>query len=349
MKALGFAMIATRANAAARNPKRQRHALQKRTADSGNGSGRPEAIVELAILVAKATAKTLSDRAGPTGVCDCMNLLILTLLFDMAAVCAYLGGTVVAEPHRFARRRIDPYSVDQPPVSVLETALRRRAGALRATCCRLLDQDYPESAGVLRRPQPRRRRPGAIARRALVAERPDRRHRTSSSDSRVSGSRNLEGRQSRQHAAGGTAFDILVFADSDMRVGPDYLATVTAPLSDLAIGLVTCPLQRAADKEEAYGRGWAPCTSISGFLPNAPLGEADGRRRHCFGATIALRRAVLERIGNLAVVRRRACRRVTGSALRLFARRRLRDHAITLPCRDLDLGEKRFTTCLWRH
>src|SRR5258708_27597124 len=34
--------------------------------------------------------------------------------------------------------------------------------------------------------------------------------------------------------------DILVFADSDMRVGRDYLAAVTAPLRDPAIGLVTC-------------------------------------------------------------------------------------------------------------
>src|SRR5579885_69487 len=34
--------------------------------------------------------------------------------------------------------------------------------------------------------------------------------------------------------------DIILLADSDMRVTPDYLATVTAPLADPRAGLVTC-------------------------------------------------------------------------------------------------------------
>ncbi len=35
-------------------------------------------------------------------------------------------------------------------------------------------------------------------------------------------------------------YDLLVMADSDACVGPDYLATVTAPLGDAKVGLVTC-------------------------------------------------------------------------------------------------------------
>src|SRR4249920_3840953 len=36
-------------------------------------------------------------------------------------------------------------------------------------------------------------------------------------------------------------FEVLfVVADSDMRVGPDYLGAVVAPLRDASVGLVTC-------------------------------------------------------------------------------------------------------------
>ena len=34
--------------------------------------------------------------------------------------------------------------------------------------------------------------------------------------------------------------DLLVLADADIRVRPDYLARVTAPLADPAVGIVTC-------------------------------------------------------------------------------------------------------------
>src|SRR6516164_425593 len=34
--------------------------------------------------------------------------------------------------------------------------------------------------------------------------------------------------------------EFIVIADSDMRVAPDYLALVTAPLADTELGLVTC-------------------------------------------------------------------------------------------------------------
>ena len=38
------------------------------------------------------------------------------------------------------------------------------------------------------------------------------------------------------------------------------------------------------------------------FLPSAALGEAMGQARGCYGATMALRREVLERIGGFAAL-----------------------------------------------
>jgi len=43
------------------------------------------------------------------------------------------------------------------------------------------------------------------------------------------------------HLVNEARYEILVVNDSDMRVTPDYLRRVVAPLSDDRIGLVTCP------------------------------------------------------------------------------------------------------------
>jgi ceramide glucosyltransferase len=93
---------------------------------------------------------------------------------------------------------------------------------------------------------------------------------------------------------------ILVLADSDMRVGPDYLATVAAPLAEQDIGLVTC-LYRGIPAAGVWSR--LACLHVNhGFLPQAALAAAIGAGAGCFGATIALRRETLERIGGLAAI-----------------------------------------------
>ena len=92
--------------------------------------------------------------------------------------------------------------------------------------------------------------------------------------------------------------DLLVIADSDMRVAPNYLAEVTAPFADPAIGLVTC-LYRGISS----GGFWSDlaCLHVNhSFLPQAVVGEAVGAGAGCFGATIALKRATLEKIGGFA-------------------------------------------------
>lgn len=93
---------------------------------------------------------------------------------------------------------------------------------------------------------------------------------------------------------------ILVLADSDMRVDPHYLAAVSAPLADPAVGLVTC-LYRGV----AAGGIWSrlACLHVNhGFLPQAAVAEAIGGAAGCFGASIALRRDTLERIGGFAAI-----------------------------------------------
>ena len=92
---------------------------------------------------------------------------------------------------------------------------------------------------------------------------------------------------------------VIVVADADMRVPPDWLSRATAPLADPTTGLATC-LYRA---EAADGHLWSRLAALGTdwqFLPSAAFGEAWGQAHGCYGATMALRREVLQRIGGFA-------------------------------------------------
>jgi ceramide glucosyltransferase len=91
--------------------------------------------------------------------------------------------------------------------------------------------------------------------------------------------------------------DVLVFADSDVGVAPDYLRRVVGELQRPGIGLVTC-LYRGEPDPGFWPRLSAMATNCQ-FLPGAVSGVALGMARPCFGQTIAMRRATLERIGGL--------------------------------------------------
>ncbi len=98
------------------------------------------------------------------------------------------------------------------------------------------------------------------------------------------------------HLAAAAGQPILVIADSDMAVGPDWLTAVTAPLADPSVGLVTCLYRGVAGD----GGFWSGLTALSvdwHFLPNAALGEALGQARGCYGATMALRAETLAALG----------------------------------------------------
>jgi ceramide glucosyltransferase len=97
--------------------------------------------------------------------------------------------------------------------------------------------------------------------------------------------------------------DIIVVADSDIAVEPDYLETVAAPLADPEVGVVTC-LYHA----QSVGGFWPRVGSLfinEWFAPSVGVAHAGGSRRFGFGATLALRRATLERIGGFHALKDR--------------------------------------------
>jgi ceramide glucosyltransferase len=95
--------------------------------------------------------------------------------------------------------------------------------------------------------------------------------------------------------------DIIVLADSDIAVEPNYLDTVTAPLADPDTGVVTC-LYRA----QSVGGFWPRVGAMfinEWFAPSVRVAHAGGSRRFGFGATLALRRATLEGIGGFEALK----------------------------------------------
>jgi ceramide glucosyltransferase len=94
--------------------------------------------------------------------------------------------------------------------------------------------------------------------------------------------------------------DWLVLADSDVSVPPGYLAAVTAPLADPAVGIVTCPY-RGVPRPGLWSSLGALFIN-DWFIPSVRVAALFGSRAFAFGATIALRRDALDAIGGFQAI-----------------------------------------------
>ncbi len=92
--------------------------------------------------------------------------------------------------------------------------------------------------------------------------------------------------------------DTIVLSDSDIVVERGYLRTIVALLAKPGVGAVTCLYHGIG------GEGlWARISALeinSHFLPHAITAIGLGLGKPCCGATIALRRSTLDRIGGFA-------------------------------------------------
>jgi ceramide glucosyltransferase len=89
--------------------------------------------------------------------------------------------------------------------------------------------------------------------------------------------------------------EVIVVADSDIRVDRHALSDLVAPFADPGVGVVT-----ALYVAEPGAGVWSRLAALAinhGFLPSALVARALGRTDGCFGASIAIRRAVLEQGG----------------------------------------------------
>lgn len=202
------------------------------------------------------------------------------------------GAFALERTLAFGRRRPQP-AIRAPHVTILKPLHGDEpllAQKLRSFC----DQDYPAYDIVLGARDPN---DGALpAARAVASELPDR-VRVVTADERTPHHANPKIDTLAAlvpHAHG----EILIFADSDMRVTPDYLLAVVAPFADPAVGAVTC-LYRGEPADDGIPSALGAMANHEHFAPSVLIAERLMGMRFGFGSTIAVRRALFEAIGGL--------------------------------------------------
>ena len=102
------------------------------------------------------------------------------------------------------------------------------------------------------------------------------------------------------HLAPHARYDMIVVADSDIRVGPEYLRRVVEPLTDPSVGIVSCSY-----RGRPAGGLWSELGALAideGFIPSVLVANALGSNAYCSGTTMALRREVLTAVGGFEVL-----------------------------------------------
>lgn len=94
--------------------------------------------------------------------------------------------------------------------------------------------------------------------------------------------------------------DVLVMADSDARVGPDYLKIVTAPLVDRQVGLITCTF-RGIPTPRIWSRLGAMYIN-EWYMPSVLVARLFGHQGYVSGQTICIRRETLQAMGGLQTI-----------------------------------------------
>jgi ceramide glucosyltransferase len=197
---------------------------------------------------------------------------------------------------RFLRRTLDPGQTrDWPGLSVLKPlkgADRELWEALRSHCL----QDYPQYEilfGITEASDP-----AANLVRKLIEEFPERKLKLVNCDKRLGANGKVS---TLAQLAAWASHDFLLVNDSDIRVAPDYLRTISRELQHRETGMVTC-LYRGlagptfASRLEALSIG-------TDFIPGVLAAYLIERGLHFgLGSTLAFRRRELQAIGGFEAI-----------------------------------------------
>ena len=223
-----------------------------------------------------------------------IHALITVIGYAVLSVAAAYAWLSVAAVLRWRMIKTAAATTRQPSVTVLKPLCGAEPGLYRhlRSFCR---QDYPDYQIVFGVHDPAD--PALAAVRRLVSEFPALEIDVVINPQQRGSNRKISNLISMLACA---RHDLLVIADSDVFVGPDYLSSVTAPLRDARVGLVTClyhdvPTARPWSRLGAmYVNEW--------YMPAVLLAWLFGHEGYVSGQTLCLRRDTLEGIGGLPVI-----------------------------------------------
>lgn len=219
-------------------------------------------------------------------------------LLKNAAVTLALGGVgylafALARVRAF-RQRAPQQPLDVPGVSVLKP-LHGVEPELFENLCSFCEQDYANFE-VIFGVRDDRDSAAAVAQR-VVARYPDRAAVVVGDGSAAALNPKIANLSRMMHRA---SHSILVLADADMRVKREYLRRLVAAFDDVGVGAVTC-LYAGAPQDGLVSELGAMFINEQ-FAPSVLVANALEPLRYCFGATIAVRRSVLDEFGGFAAL-----------------------------------------------
>ncbi|BAY21065.1 putative glycosyl transferase, group 2 family protein [Calothrix sp. NIES-2100] len=216
---------------------------------------------------------------------------LLLLILCLAAIFFYCYSIYAAIAFFTQPQTIDP--AFHPPVTILKPicGVDRDAEENLASFCQ---QDYPEYQIIFAVRD--RQDPAIVVIEKIIQQFPDVDIQLLVSD-RIIGA-NLKV-SNLANAVTAAKHEILLIADSDIRVGKDYLQRVIQPLKDDKVGVVTCLYRSLA-------QGWVTSLEAlgiaTGFHPSVLVSNQLEQIKFAFGSTIVIRKQVLEAIGGFGAI-----------------------------------------------
>ncbi|MEX0268674.1 bacteriohopanetetrol glucosamine biosynthesis glycosyltransferase HpnI [Leptolyngbyaceae cyanobacterium UHCC 1019] len=224
---------------------------------------------------------------------EIFTYLILGLLFLLSlSAIAYYGYAIYAAHKFFAHSPVDDEAF-HPAISILRPICGIDSETYQnlASFCQ---QEYPKYQIIFGVQDPQD--PSMEVVRQLIKDFPNLDIQVTASLYSFGANRKVS---NLAHAITKAKYDVLLLADSDVRVQPDYLCRVIQPLRDPAVGVVTC-LYRSITQ------GWITTlealSTPTEFLPGVLVSTALEGIKFAMGQTIVIRRSVLEEIGGFTAI-----------------------------------------------
>ena len=213
--------------------------------------------------------------------------VVIPLTILVCGSLVYCGLAVLASA-RYRGRRPQP-SREMPFVSILKPLAGAEEG-LRENLVSFFEQDYPEFEVLLGVAE-------ADDAAVSVAREIMNLYPQTHSALVISGEAPTPNRkvQSLRAMTAEARYDVLVMADSDIRVNPDLLRVIAAEMADLSVQVVTCPYRASAGLSI-----WTALEAIglnTEFLARVLVAQTLSPMDFALGPTLAIRRDALTAIG----------------------------------------------------